>query len=502
MNARRSGRMQLGGGGALPLAALLACICLPATPCRLTAAQGPAAAEPQLRAGSTLTPRRLVLCLDGTSNSDFDDKLRPSKKRPADSQAEKSSPGAGDSKLKPVSVLKPTNVLKVCRAVLPWDEAARREQITYYEIGVGSLTKYPGIANGLLFKTDRFLGGVEGAGFEANIESALSFLVLNYQPGDEVFVFGFSRGAATARGLTRFLDWTGGRLPAKSDAYYLPVFFHEFVVGQGKKSFDEAVKGVDVIRASDGLNPLDVTSFLTIRVHFLGVWDTVMALGSRFRSGGASTSTVSHTFLLEDQPAACVTNARQALAIDEARYDFRPEIWMRHRPGQSLKQRWFAGVHSNVGGGFVYDGMANVALQWMLDEAKEYGLAVDRSFIRHYRPFVYDTLYPEPSYYRLADLIRGRRGLGKRQLSGDEMSLDPSVIQRIQADPRADPKKFAKLEGQPYRPRNVFAFLACVPDLKQYLADLGVTTPLPADVAAQIQALRQDCAKTSARPSS
>jgi len=446
-----------------------------------------------------MTPRRLVVCLDGTSNSDFDDKLRPSKKRPGDSQADKRL-STGDTKLKPISVLKPTNVLKLCRAVLPWDPATQREQITYYEIGVGSLTRYPGTANRLLFQTDRFLGGLEGAGFEANIESALTFLVLNYQPGDEVFIFGFSRGAATARGLTRFLDWTGERLPGKSDAYYLPIFFHEFVVGQGRKSFDDVVKGIDAVRAADGYSPFDVTTLNAISVHFLGVWDTVMALGSRLRSGGAGTSTVSNTFYLDDQPAACVRNARQALAIDEARYDFRPEIWMRHRSGQSLKQRWFAGVHSNVGGGFVDDGMANVALKWMLDEAKQYGLAVDQRFIGHFRPFVCDTLYPEASYYKIADLIRGRRGRGKRALTGDEMSLDPSVIQRIQADPKN--KRAERLEGQPYRPRNVFAFLACVPNLEQYLANLGVSTPLPADVVAQIQALRKDCAKAGARPSS
>jgi uncharacterized protein (DUF2235 family) len=497
MDARRSDWMQLGGGGALPLAALLACICLPATAWRLTAAQGPAAAEPQLRAGSTSTPRRFVLCLDGTSNSDFDDKLRAPKKHPADSQAGKSGPATGSGKLEPISVLKPTNVLKICRGVLPWDQATRREQIAYYEIGVGSLTRYPGVANRLLWKTDSVLGGLEGAGFEANIESAVSFLVLNYQPGDEVFVFGFSRGAATARGLTRFLDWTGGRLPSKSDAYYLPVFFHEFVVGQARKSFDDVVKGIDTIRKSEDYPPLDLSSFHAISIHFLGVWDTVMALGSRFHSGSA-TSSVSHTFYLENQPAACVRNARQALAIDEARSDFRAEVWTGHRSGQSLKQRWFAGVHSNVGGGFVYDGMANVALAWMLEQAKQYGLAMDPDFIDHYRPFVYDKLYPEPSYYKIADLIRGRRGQGKRQVTGDEMSLDPSVFKRIQTDPQ----KWPRMEGQPYRPRNVFAFLACVPDLQQYLAGLVVTAPLPADAVAQIQALRQDCAKTSARPSS
>ena len=485
MDSRRSGPMQVSSSASRALAALRACICtclcMGASGGRLAAMQDPAPGERQLPTGSTptasaMTPRRLVVCLDGTSNSDFDEQRRD--------QGQK--------------VLKPTNVLKLCRAVLPWDEQNRREQIAYYEVGVGSLTRYPGIANRLLFNTDRALGGAYGAGFEANIESALSFLVFNYQPGDEVFIFGFSRGAATSRGLTRFLDWTGGRLPSKSDAYYLPVFFHEFVVGKGKKPFDDVLTAIDAERASEKprRGPLDLKSFPAINVEFLGVWDTVMALGARFRATGASTSTASNTFYLDDQPAACVKNARQALAVDEPRFDFRPEVWKRHRSGQTLKQRWFAGAHSNVGGGLVDDGLANLAFHWMLDEARAYGLAVDKGFVSHYRGFADDKLYPSSPLYRFLDWIRGRHGRGKRQLTGDEMSLDRSVIQRIQADP----KKFGRLGGQPYRPRNVLAFLACQPDLQQYLADLGVTTPLPADVLAQIQDLRQDCAKAGAKP--
>src|ERR1700730_12315647 len=187
MDSRRSGPMQVSSSASRALAALLACICtclcLGASGGRLAAMQDPATGEPQLPTGatptaSTMKPRRLVVCLDGTSNSDFDEQLRD--------QGQK--------------VLKPTNVLKLCRAVRPWDEQNRREQIAYYAVGVGSLTKYPGIANRLLFNSDRALGGAYGAGFEANIEAALSFLVFNYQPGDEVFIFGFSLGGATVRG--------------------------------------------------------------------------------------------------------------------------------------------------------------------------------------------------------------------------------------------------------------------------------------------------------------
>src|SRR5581483_4791802 len=155
-------------------------------------------------------PRRLVLCLDGTWNSAY------SLKRRSDGHA----------------VFKPSNVLKVARAVVPYDAAGDRQQIVLYHIGVGSLARYPGVSNRLLSVADKVLGGGWGAGFEENVEEALEFLAHNHEPGDEVFVFGFSRGAATAQAVTRFLDWAGG-LPLKHDSYYLPRLFHDYVSRRG-----------------------------------------------------------------------------------------------------------------------------------------------------------------------------------------------------------------------------------------------------------------------------
>ena len=169
----------------------------------IASAQG----APNMTHGSE--PRRLVVCLDGTWNSPYDESRR-------------------DDGTK---VLKPTNTLKLCRAVLPRDETGR-SQIAYYDIGVGSLGEYPGTTNRILHSVDRFLGGAWGAGFEGNVEDALHFLTLNHEEGDEVFIFGFSRGAATARAATRFIDWAGG-LPQKSDAYFLPVLFRDYVIARG-----------------------------------------------------------------------------------------------------------------------------------------------------------------------------------------------------------------------------------------------------------------------------
>src|SRR2546422_608119 len=102
-----------------------------------------------------------------------------------------------------------------------------------------------------------------------------------------------------------------------------------------------------------------------------------MALGSRFQATAASTSSSARTFYAGPAPAACVERARQALAIDEHRFDFRPEIWTHRLAHQTMEQRWFAGVHSNVGGGYVNDGLANIAFHWILEGAVGQGLKID-----------------------------------------------------------------------------------------------------------------------------
>jgi uncharacterized protein (DUF2235 family) len=447
--------------------------------------------EPEAPLAPPRAPRRIVVCLDGTWNSTYDESIRDDGSK----------------------VLKPTNVLKLCRSVLPRNPDDQREQIAYYATGVGSLAEYPGPSNHLLHTVDKLLGGAYGAGFEANIEEALNFLVLNYEQGDEVFIFGFSRGAATARGVTRFLDWAHG-LPIKSDAYYLPVLYRAFVISKGQRTSEDVLAEINQKRANEKnrageprpkppLNPLRA-----IDVRYLGVWDTVMALGARFQAKGASTSTVSKSFFVDRQPAPCVRHARQALAIDEARFDFRPEIWTGHAEGQTLEQQWFAGVHSNVGGGYPDDGLANIAFQWILAGAAEQGLAVDRGFSRIYGAYPQDRLYDSGStLYRILDKLRS--GRGARPLVGQpataNLSLAPSVIRRIQADPKEPLKngkpgelRFPEMKGKPYRPDNVLLFLACQPDLDGYLKELLPKDEkpwLPDDAMKRIKELRPQCGK-------
>lgn len=376
-------------------------------------------------------------------------------------------------------VLKPSNVLKLSRAVLPIDPGEDRPQITSYDAGIGALVKYPGWANRLLSLNDRLLGGVWGAGFEAKIEESFRFLTHNYRIGDEVFIFGFSRGAAQARALTHFLDWLGG-VPAKSDAYFVPLFFLHYVRTRGLGRPEE-------VCTTDGRRPDDAMT--PVAVRFLGVWDTVMALGSRFhRSKGSSTGR--WAFFVRPKPAACVAHARQALAIDERRFDYQPEVWVGCADHQTLEQRWFAGSHSNVGGGYVKDGLANIPFRWLADEAKVHGLALDHDYLKHFNPYPQAQLYPSSSFwYSLLELVRLRIGGGGRSLDGhppsSALSLDRSVVHRLRADPAGHPQL------EPYRPDNVIRFLASQEDLPGFLAELGLKPDecqLPDDVERMINA--------------
>ena len=413
-----------------------------------------------------MKPRRLVLCLDGTWNNAY------SRKKRTDGHA----------------VYKPSNVLKTARAIVPYDADSDRHQIVLYHVGVGSLARYPGIPNRLLSVTDKVLGGGWGAGFEENVEEALEFLAHNHEPGDEVFIFGFSRGAATAQAVTRFLDWAGG-LPPKHDSYYLPRLFHDYVTQHGKEPVETALQRINSDRSQERrpLPPLD--TFTPVDVVFLGVWDTVMAIANG-------------DFHIGDQPPRCVRNARQALAIDEARSDFRPEIWQGPASDrQTLEQRWFAGVHSNVGGGYVDDGLANLALQWMLKQAESKGLVIDRTFLANYRGYAQDRLYRSESlFYRCFDAIRLRAGRGRRSLLGwphaAGLTLDASVIWRIQSDPREERKGHPGQLQHPalrnaYRPNNALRFLASQANLDAFLKSIGIDPPkLPADVTQRLEALR------------
>ena len=386
--------------------------------------------------------RRLVLCLDGTWNN-----------------AERGTEvEAGRTRFKP------TNVLKTYRAVVPAAPDGTT-QIAYYSEGVGAFVGEPTRLLWLQKLTDRVFGGAYGGGFEGRVKSAYRFLAGNYRPGDEIYVFGFSRGAAQARSLVRFVDWSGGILH-KEDEYYITELFSRFRTSRAGQG--EAARLLAEIRSRGSRGEEAVRAPQPATIRFLGVYDTVLALGLRLRSDreeGVDVPTVAprHAFHVGTSPPAIVEIARQALAIDEARWDYRPQVWSRPgSPAQSLAQRWFPGVHTNAGGGRQRDGVANVALHWMVAEAESAGLVLDDRYLGHFRGWFGDERPTRTAgKFRLIDTLRGKRGRGRRSLDRPAeagLSVDPSALHLM-------------LHDAAYRPANLLDHLAAHPEALEVVAD-------------------------------
>ncbi|GGA40158.1 DUF2235 domain-containing protein [Dyella nitratireducens] len=249
---------------------------------------------------------------------------------------------------------KPTNVVKLIRAVLPCD-AAGVVQISFYDKGVGT---HWGIS--------KWVEGATGYGVSRNIIETYQFLCLNYQAGDEIFIFGFSRGAFTARSLVALLTKVGV-LP-KAHIFYSPEAYKLYRTQADAAEFRKEHECLDV----------------TIR--FLGVFDTVGALGIPV---GVLNIFTRRLYRFHDVSLSpIVEHAFHALALDERRKQFAPTLWDPDQrvPVERMEQVWYAGVHSNIGGGYDPDGLANIPLHSMKNRAQSLKLAFDEAFLANYKP--------------------------------------------------------------------------------------------------------------------
>jgi len=378
--------------------------------------------------------KRLVICLDGTWNNASTENERDDGSR----------------------VYRPTNVLKIARATQKYDQDGNL-QITYYDEGVGSMNRAPNFRTKMVRFFDNKLGGGWGAGFEVNIEQAYTFLAYNCDHDDEVFIFGFSRGASQARSLCNLIEWAGG-LPTKDDVYYIPRIVSAYLESMAQGSVQTLIDGLNERRRQRN-DPL-LEPFIVPNIAFLGVWDTVLALGSRIRARGGS-SDASLRFHTPSTPPRSVSTIRHALAIDERRHDFQPEVFAGPGECQDFEQRWFAGVHSNVGGGLLDDSLANCALSWMCEQARAKGLAMNADYLKFFRCYAAGKASEKSNFYKTGDaLLRPFRGFhGIRQMTTAAGStLDESVINRL----NADPAKHKNMAG-PYRPDNLLDYLAANP---------------------------------------
>jgi uncharacterized protein (DUF2235 family) len=250
----------------------------------------------------------------------------------------------------------PTNVTRLFEATLPSDEQNQLRQIVHYIQGVGTR------------KFERMRGGGFGYGISDNIKEGYKFLVSNYEQGDEIYIFGFSRGAYAARSLAGLIRNVG---ILKREKLFL---IDEAYEGYKDKARAWEPKGLDAVAFRQAHTWGGET------IKFLGVFDTVGALGAPVGIiFGWITDKIFRCSFHDTQLSSIVESAYHALAVDERRLPFLPTLMTpntRH-DASNFEQKWFPGVHSDVGGGYPDTGLSDLALEWMASKAKKHGLNLD-----------------------------------------------------------------------------------------------------------------------------
>ena len=266
----------------------------------------------------------------------------------------------------------PTNVVKLYNAVDT--ESTSSQQEVYYHSGVGTEGRW----------LERSAGGMYGLGLSKNIMSAYLWLAQHYTPGDRIYLFGFSRGAFTVRSLGGFLTRCG----------LLDV--SQLTTGEAYARVENAYsEGYRINEAGKNWNPdaWQLISPAPAPIHFIGVWDTVGAMGipddlALLNLLDKPKNWRFHDDHLEDN----VRFARHAVALDERRASFTPTLWttpVTNAPcsnSDQVKQLWFPGVHCDIGGGYNECGLSDIALKWMMDEAEAKGLRLRKAMVEQLKP--------------------------------------------------------------------------------------------------------------------
>ena len=259
----------------------------------------------------------------------------------------------------------PSNVVKVARAVAGCAEGGI-EQRVYYDTGVGTGGRW-----------DRIKGGAFGIGLSDNVKQAYEALGKIFKPNDKIFLFGFSRGAYTARSLAGLIGLCGipkGQAGDITEATERAFRIYRLSAGAPERS-EEAKQHVD------NCSHVDKGGRAINDIHFVGVWDTVGALGiplglfrayNRYRFKFHDTTLGDH-----------IRRAYHALAIDERRGPFKPTLWRKGNTSgnQVVEQLWFPGVHSNIGGGYIDRGLSDRAFLWVCLNAREAGLGFKADYM-------------------------------------------------------------------------------------------------------------------------
>jgi len=275
-------------------------------------------------------PKNLIVCCDGTWNNQ-------------------------ENEQNGVNI--PTNVVKLYHALAEKDVNGITQEKYYH----------PGVGGENLGWINLFLGGTFGVGISRHIQSAYHWLASHYEDGDNIWLFGFSRGAFTVRSLAEFIG--KGLLDLRKIQYDNRSW------NLVKKAYEEAYRQGKRIKEITMADCPLFQNGAPINICFLGVWDTVGALGIPDNFGVLNLFDKRKNWQFHDLKLGVhVKHARHAMSIDEQRACFTVTRWDDADTHADAKEIWFPGVHSDVGGGYVESGLSNIALKWMIDESKEFGL--------------------------------------------------------------------------------------------------------------------------------
>lgn len=313
-----------------------------------------------------------------------------------------------------------TNVAKLFEMLDKDDPAS---QLTYYDPGVGTLAP-PAALSALGRRASLLFEQAFGLSLKGNVAQAYRYVMQHWRPGDEIYIFGFSRGAYTARALAGMLLRPGLMRPGSENL--LPYAVEKYAVNRDftndeydrwsefARAFCWRTENEELFPTVRQNNPSQVWHY-AVPVTYLGLWDTVKAAGF-LRLG---TLRWPYTRSLPN-----VARIRHAVSIDERRRPYREYLVERHPLG--LEERWFAGVHADVGGTFIPDHrLATIALKWIVDRVVG-ELAIDAAAYRQ-QCTVTENFATAPIHHngKLWYLV-GRR---RRPIPADGL-VHPSVLVR------------------------------------------------------------------------
>ena len=355
------------------------------------------------------------------------------------------SDGTGQGSSMPAEEL--TNVCKLWNAT---KDAAPGRQVVFYDPGLGAKN-----ASWWRWGQD-LVSQATGLGISQNVKDCYDAVIAEYDPGDHVFLYGFSRGAYTVRSLGGVMSLCGiptrdaaGRNP-RTDKEARAALVEEAVEQVYKIYGDDAKKKERIERGAkyradyqshtiDGSNPPFP--------YFIGVWDTVRALGVPGSSGLILWRHAFHDATLNPR----VPYARQALALDENREIFAPELWdeLKETPEAKargrIKQVWFPGVHSDVGGGYPETGLSDLALEWMVKET----LAIEH-------PPIVDMAKLKLNPSHAGKQHNERTSWGHLWKEGTREKWAPDILKEGEIGNRFKEAKVPHIDGErPYRPKSL-----------------------------------------------